>query len=141
MLGNSRSAGETPLPLDTAVVSSPFDQRRFALRGYDSGLPGLTGRRMYTAAAEWRFPIARTERGFMAPPVGLQQLYGTLFAEAGDAWNDGRHPDDIASGAGAEAHANVPLFYELLLHLRLGYAYGFADSGGSQAYLQLGASF
>ena len=141
VLGGSRSGGDSPLPLDTALLYSPFNLRDFALRGYDSGQAGLVGRRMLTGSAEWRFPIHRLERGFMAPPVALHQLSGSVFVESGDAWQDGRHPDDIATGAGAEIHAETFLFYDLALHLRLGYAYGFADGGGGHAYLQLGSSF
>lgn len=140
-LGGSLSATAPPLPLDTALLNSPFNQREFALRGYDSGLASLTGRRMVLGAAEWRFPIARIERGIMAPPLGIHQVYGSLFAETGDAWDNGRTPGDYSSGAGLEAHAEVNLFYALALHLRLGYAHGFANNGSDQVYLQLGSSF
>lgn len=141
VLGGSRSADEAPLPLDAAVLNSPFDQRRVALRGYDSGAAGLVGRRMFAGSLEWRFPLQRIERGFMAPPVGLNQVYGSLFAETGDAWDNGRHPDNTFSDAGLEAHADVVLFYQMLFHLRLGYAYGYADNGGHRVYLQFGSSF
>lgn len=141
LVGGSDSGTEEPLPLDTAVVNSPFNRRHVALRGYDSGLPGLTGRRMAIGSAEWRFPLTRVERGYMAPPIGLHQLSGALFAETGDAWQDGHHPDALATDAGAEVHADVVLFYDLAMHVRLGYAYGFADNGGSHVYLQLGSSF
>lgn len=141
LLGGSSSETEAPLPLDTAVVNSPFDQRHVMLRGYDSGTPGLTGRRMLEGSLEWRFPLARIERGFMTPPIGLHQLSGAVFADTGDAWQSGRHADQLSTGAGAEVHADVVLFYDLAMHLRLGYAYGFAASGGGHAYLQLGSSF
>ena len=140
-LGGSLSANTAPLPLDTALVNSPFNQREFALRGYDSGLADLTGRRMLLAAAEWRFPVARIERGYMAPPLGIHQAYGSIFAESGDAWEDGRSPGDYSTGAGIEANAEVNLFYDLAFHLRLGYAHGFAGNGSNQLYLQLGSSF
>jgi len=140
-LGGSLSASSAPLPLDTALLNSPFDQREFALRGYDSGLASLTGRRMVLAAAEWRFPLARIERGFMAPPLSIHQVYGSVFAETGDAWNTGRSPGDYSTGAGIEANAEVILFYNLAFHLRLGYAHGYADIGSNQVYLQLGSSF
>ena len=65
ILGGSKSADFTPLPLDAAVVSSPFNQREYALRGYDSGEFGLIGRRMYTGSLEWRFPVRRIERGII----------------------------------------------------------------------------
>lgn len=141
VLGGSQSAGFVPLPLDAALVSSPFNQREYALRGYDSGEFGLTGRRMYTGTVEWRFPVRRIERGIMAPPLAIHQVFGSVFLELGDAWQDGRSPDARHTGAGIEAHAETFLFYDLGIHLRLGYAYGFADNGGSHAYLQLGSSF
>lgn len=140
-LGGSLSANAAPLPLDTALLNSPFNQREFALRGYESGLANLTGRRMALAAAEWRFPLARIERGFMAPPLAIHQVFGSVFAETGDAWTTGRTPGDYSTGAGVEANAEVNLFYDLAFHLRLGYAHGFADNGSNQVYLQLGSSF
>jgi hypothetical protein len=140
-LGGSLSANATPLPLDTALLNSPFNQREFALRGYDSGLAELTGRRMLLASAEWRFPVARIERGFMAPPMGIHQVSGSVFAETGEAWKDGGNPGDYSTGAGIEANAEVNLFYDLAFHLRLGYAHGFAHNGSNQVYLQLGSSF
>lgn len=141
VLGGSDSSGEVPLPIDFSVVNSPFNQRNFALRGYDSGLPELTGRRMTSATLEWRFPLRRIERGFMVPPVAIHQLHGNLFAETGAAWNAGRHPDKYFTAAGVEALADVFLFYDLGLQLRLGYAYGFANRGDHHVYLRLGASF
>lgn len=140
-LGGSLSANAAPLPLDTALLNSPFNQREFALRGYDSGLANLIGRRMLLASAEWRFPVARIERGFMAPPLAIHQVYGSVFAETGEAWNTGRSPGDYSTGAGMEANAEVNLFYALAFHLRLGYAHGFADNGSNQVYLKLGSAF
>jgi len=140
-LGGSLSANTAPLPLDAALLNSPFNQREFALRGYDSGLAELTGRRMLLAAAEWRFPLTRIERGLMSPPLAIHQIFGSVFAETGDAWTTGRSPGDYSTGAGIEANAEVNLFYDLAFHLRLGYAHGFADIGSNQLYLQLGSSF
>lgn len=150
-LGGSLSAIAAPLPLDTSLLNSPFDQREFALRGYDSGLPDLTGRRMVLGAAEWRFPVARIERGIMGgifpyppwwvPPLAIHQVYGSVFAETGDAWDTGRTPGDYSSSAGVEANAEVNLLYSLLFHVRLGYAHGFANNGSDQVYVQLGSSF
>ncbi len=140
-LGGSLSATGSPPLLDSGLLNSPFNQREFGLRGYDSGLATLTGRRMVLAAAEWRFPIARIERGIMLPPLAIHQVYGSVFAETGDAWNTGRTPGDYSTGAGIEAHAEVNLFYDLALHLRAGFAHGFADHGGNQVYLKLGSSF
>ena len=141
VLGGSFSAGEAPLPLDTAVLASPFNQRDFAVRGYDSGLPGLTGRRMFAGSLEWRLPLQRIERGFMAPPMAIHQVSAAVFADFGAAWETDRSTNGVFTGAGIETNANVYLFYDMNLHLRLGYAYGFADGGGNHFYFELGSSF
>jgi len=141
ILGGAQAAGTTPHPLETALIASPFNQREFALRGYDSGEAGLVGNRMYTASVEWRFPIKLVERGLMAPPIALHQVHGSVFVDMGEAWRDSRTPDGRHTGAGAELHAETFLFYDLGLHLRLGYAYGFANDGSSHVYLRLGSSF
>ena len=78
---------------------------------------------------------------FRSLPLAVHQIYGSVFAETGDAWNTGRNPGDYSTGAGLEANAEVNLFYGPALHLRLGYAHGFAEYGGNQVYLRLGSAF
>jgi hypothetical protein len=141
VLGGSFSA-VTGLPLvDALNFYTPFDQRDFALRGYTRGTPELVGRRMALTSAEWRFPLGRVERGIMAPPLALQQLYGSVFVDSGAAWNDGDRPDAFATGAGVEAYADTFIFYNVPLSLRLGYAHGYNAGGDDQVYLQVGSSF
>lgn len=140
-LGGSLSGNAAPLPLNTVLLDSVFNQREFALRGYDGGLASLTGRRMLLASAEWRFPVARVERGIMFVPLAIHQVYGSVFAETGDAWDTGRTPGDYSSGAGVEANAEVSGLYGPPIQMRLGYAHGFADNGSNQVYLRLGSSF
>lgn len=140
-LGGSRSAAASPGVLDDVGLNSPFNQRRYALRGYRSGQAQLTGRRMVLSSLEWRFPIHRLERGWMAPPLGLHQVYGTVFAETASVWDEGRRPGPYRTGAGVEANADVVLFYNLGLNLRVGYAHGFEEFGKDQVYISLGAAF
>jgi hypothetical protein len=117
-----------------------FNQRKYALRGYKEGLPQLRGRRVQLASAEWRFPLQRVERGIMAPPLGLMQWHGTLFAETGSAYQDS--PETYYSSAGIELTADINLFYSLILRTRLGYAHGFdKDIGGDRVYIRIGSSF
>ncbi|MDH5259355.1 MAG: hypothetical protein OEX07_15175, partial [Gammaproteobacteria bacterium] len=123
-----------PLPLP-----DPFNQRQYALRGYPEGLPKLTGRRMALASLEWRFPITRIERGFMAPPVGINYLAGRLFSDHGVTSNTEKQK--IYSSAGVELEFNLVLFYTLPIQTRLGYAHGFEANGGNRFYLSLGESF
>ncbi len=117
-----------------------FNRRNYALRGYSEGLPQLQGRRTQLLTAEWRFPIQRTEKGIMAPPVGIMQWYGTVFAETGSAYYDS--PETYYSSAGIELTADINLFYYLTLRTRAGYAHGFdKDIGDDLIYIEIGSSF
>ena len=117
-----------------------FNARRYGLRGYKEGLPQLRGRRAQILTAEWRFPLQRLEQGVMAPPIGLMQWFGTLFAETGSAYHDS--PETYYSSAGFELSADVALFYNLVLRGRLGYAHGFDKAlGDDRVYIKVGSSF
>ena len=129
-----------PLLADTRV-GTPFNRRNYALRGYDEGLPQLHGRRMRLASAEYRFPIARPERGWMAPPVGLLQIHARVFVESGAAWYNGSSPSRYYSSGGVEVIAETELFYNLPLVVSLGLASGFDDIGSDEVYLRLSTSF
>lgn len=138
-LGGADGARQPPPLLASTLLDSPFNERDYALRGYPEGLAALSGRRMQLGSLEWRFPIRRIERGFMAPPLGLHQIFGSVFVDAGAAWDQTRA--DYRTGAGFEVSADTALFYSLRLALRLGYAHGFDDGGKNQVYLRVGASF
>ena len=139
-LGGEGSSNSTDLVFVTFSGESVFDQRDYPLRGYAEGLPQLRGRRAQLLSAEWRFPVQRNERGIMAPPIGLMQWSGAVFAETGSAYEDS--PQDYYSSAGFEINTDLNLFYGLGLRLRAGYAHGFdADIGDDRLYLTLGGSF
>lgn len=124
-------------PSGTAV----FGVRKYALRGYNEGLPQLRGRRAQLVSAEWRFPIKRVERGIMSPPLGLMQWSGAVFVDSGAAYNQAS-PDKYYTGAGVEINADLNLFYWIPLRARLGYAHGFdSEIGDNRVYLSVGASF
>ena len=126
----------------TPVGSPVFGDREYSLRGYPEGRAELRGNNMQLATLEWRFPINRVERGFMAPPVGLMQLSGSLFAESGGVWDEGNQPETYYDSVGAELHADVNLFYGITTKMRLGYAKGLDELiGDERVYFSLGASF
>ncbi len=139
-LGGSNPAGGL-LNVLAPAIASPFNRRDYALRGYSDGLAALRGRRAMLASVEWRFPLLRLERGWMAPPLGLDQLSATFFIDSGAAWQHGSTPDRYFTGSGVELNSDVRAFYNWPLRVRLGYAHGFNASGENQLYLQLGASF
>ncbi|MBI3897941.1 MAG: hypothetical protein HY308_06550 [Gammaproteobacteria bacterium] len=140
-LGGSKGSDEAPSVLADAGLGSPFNIRRYALRGYPDGRADMQGRRAQIATVEWRFPIARLERTFITPPIGLHQLAGTVFVDSGGVWTDGSNPDERKTGAGFELNTDAAFNYWLRLDLRLGYAHGFDDGGKDEVYLHLGSSF
>lgn len=140
-LGGTDSAPARPLPLASAVLDSPFNRRDYALRGYPEGRADLQGRRLRLASLEWRFPVARVERGIMAPPLALHQLSGVVFVDSGTVWQEGGSPDGYRTGAGLELMTDAALFYSARFSLRLGYAHGFDTGGQGQVYLRIGAAF
>ena len=143
-LGGSASASQVSVlqNIVNTATQTLFDQRDYPLRGFPTGLPALTGRRMFLSTLEWRFPMERIERGTMVPlPLGLHQVSGSVFVDSGGTWNEGSKPEKYSTGAGVEMNARAILFYALPLNLRLGYAHGFDAGGGNQVYLHVGASF
>jgi hypothetical protein len=58
--------------------------RDLFVRGYPEG--SQFGDRALAASAEWRFPLARVERGVGLLPVFLNRLSGTAFSDVGSAW-------------------------------------------------------
>jgi outer membrane protein assembly factor BamA len=142
-LGGTSNGFEMAHPAATPVTptNAVFNRRKYALRGYPTGLPALRGRRMALVEAEWRVPLYRLERGFMSPPVGLHQIYGSVFYNAGEAWRDSLDSDEIRQGAGIEVTTELVFGYGLGFNLRAGYANGFDTNGEDQFYLKLGATF
>src|SRR5262249_39556193 len=78
-----------------------LNQRQFALRGYDSGAPGLVGHRARLGSLEWRVPISDIDRHTMVPPVGVNRVSMNVFFDVGSAWESGQiHP--YKRGVGVE---------------------------------------
>jgi outer membrane protein assembly factor BamA len=138
-LGGSINTSVTTLNI--AQTNTPLNQRRFALRGYNNGEPLLTGHDMALTTLEYRFPIARIERGWMAPPVGVHQVFGQVFMDAGRVGSSLQQAQTY-TGIGLELGADIILFYTLPVRVQMGYAKGLDKNiGGNQAYLRIGSSF
>ncbi len=142
-LGGTRETSVSAQPNSAAYAATQriFSQREYPLHGYPKGRSDLSGTRMLLAELEWLFPISRIERGLMAPPIGLHQLYGKLFYNWGETWDAGLKIPPLRSGAGAELTADIILAYWLPIDISLGYAIGFNEGGEEQAYLEVHTSF
>jgi hypothetical protein len=131
-LGGSFSDELFTLPL--------LNQREFALRGYGSGEPALTGHRARVATVEWRTPIRDLDRHLMVPPLGLNRVSLNLFVDVGAAWEHGASPD-YHRGVGAELMTELRFGYLFALQARAGIARGIDEAGRTTGYLRVGRAF
>lgn len=121
--------------------SPPFNRREFMLRGYSDGLVQLSGTNMRLGSAEWRFPVARIERGWMGFPLGIDKIHGNVFVDTGAAWTDGGSPDKYYTGIGTEGTFEFVFGYWIPINLTLGFATGLDDDlGEEQVYLTVRGS-
>jgi len=123
------------------MVGAPYNHRRFSLRGYGDTQAALSGQDMALSSLEYRFPIARIERGIMAPPIGVHQLFGQVFVDAARIGGS-LNTSPTYTSVGAELGVDLILFYNLGARLQVGVAKGLdATIGENQAYLRLGSMF
>ncbi len=138
-VGGNNNINIIPNLLDPLPASASFNQRQYSLRGYADA--ALLGQNMLLASAEYRFPIARIEKGLMAPPIGIDSLFGQVFVDTARVGND-LNTAKTYTGIGAELGGDMVVFYNQRVRLQLGYAKGLDDViGGKQAYFRLGSSF
>jgi hypothetical protein len=135
-LGGTLETSVPPMAAARALTQNIFGQRRYPLHGYKEGRADLRGRRMTLIEAEWRFPIALIERGFMTPPIGLHQIHGKLIYNWGESWDQSSQVPSLRRGAGIEITSELVLGYWLPMNLRAGYAKGFDFGGEEQVYLE-----
>jgi hypothetical protein len=117
-------------------TSPPFNRREFILRGYPDGLAKLTGTNMRLLSGEWRFPVVRIERGWMAFPLGIDKIHANGFIDTGAAWTEGNSPDKPYTGIGSEVTLELVFGYWIPINLTIGFAHGLDDDlGEDQVYL------
>lgn len=115
-----------------------------ALRGFDPA--SVSGDGYYLTSMEYRLPIRRFEWGYQTYPVFLRYISGSVFLDAGTAFDD---MNDIGStplvGAGAELRASMIASWGVPISVRGGY--GFGLNGGIPIgsldgfYAWIGSSF
>lgn len=108
-------------------ITIPVDQEAVFLRGYPSN--EFRGRKAALASLEYRFPIQNMENGIGNGPVFFRRFHGAVFAESGNAWDEGFQIRDVKSAVGAEARLDLYLAYSLPVTLRLGVAQGLDKNG------------
>ena len=113
------------------------------LRGFSPNT--FAGSRVALVNADYRFPLARPQRGAGTWPLFLQTIYGALFADAGQAWTNTFSADAIKTSIGAELSANVVAGYAFPFTVTAGVGWGHDGSGAvgnrATAYARIGKSF
>jgi outer membrane protein assembly factor BamA len=113
------------------------------LRGFPA--QRFTGSHVALVNVDYRFPIARPQRGVGTWPVFLHTLHGAVFADAGQAWTEAFRPESLKTSAGAELSTDVVAGYFFPVTVAAGAAWGHdnAASVGDRAtlYIRIGRAF
>ncbi len=116
-------------------ITIPIDEQTVYLRGYPVNV--FRGQKAALASLEYRFPIAGIEEGFTNKPFFFRRVHGAVFAEAGNAWDDGFHLKESKRAVGAEARLDMYFSYYLPITWRLVIAKGLDEKGETFIYLGL----
>ena len=128
-VGAASSTGDTGMKRSFGLGGSGLTAAPFAMGQHTVGLVrGLprderAGTAVLVANLDYRFPLARVERGAGIWPVFLRDVHGALFADVGSA---GRAIDALpaaAFSAGGELAARLTLGYSWNLSLAAGAAW------------------
>ena len=92
-------------------------------------------------SSEYRAPLVWIEHGYQTFPLYFRRIWGTLFADVGNAYFGEFDPRQLKVGAGAEIHFQFNIFYFLESDVKIGYAHGFQTPGIDQIYLEAAATF
>ncbi len=151
------AGGVSGTSLEVFPGFSVGEQRRtFGVRGYPVGAEG--GIRAYSAAVEYRAPLAAPSRGFRFIPVFVDKTSLTLFGETGRAFcpasadtvngvcSASNLGNPVMASAGAEFNIDAGIQLDVRARLRLGIAFPLINrdqlaASVAQAYATFGASF
>jgi hypothetical protein len=113
------------------------------LRGF--GADTFAGARVAVFNAEYRWPLARPQRGLGTWPLFLHTVYAAPFVDAGHAWTRRFDIANMKASAGIELSARVVAGYHFPLVATAGVARGHDGSGTVPGrwtiYLRLGRAF
>lgn len=108
------------------------------VRGYAPS--SLAGRHAWAASAEYRFPVALLNWGLGAWPLHFDRVLGSLFVDAGNAWEPNALGTPLTS-MGGEVTVQLLGFFRSPLQLRTGVAVPLVSGGGAEVYVRAGLAF
>jgi Tol biopolymer transport system component len=113
------------------------------LRGF--GANTFAGSDVALVNADYRFPIARPQRGHGTWPLFLHTIHGTVFADAGHTWTRTFRIDAVKTSVGAELSARIVAAYFFPFIMTAGAAFGHDGSrtvsDRTTAYARIGIAF
>ncbi|MFQ5902048.1 MAG: BamA/TamA family outer membrane protein, partial [Thermodesulfobacteriota bacterium] len=112
-------------------------ETEFPLRGYPSRF--APGKYIATATLEYRSPIRYLFKGRNTKPFFLDRLYGALFMDAGNVWDNNRDFEwgDLKIGLGGELRLDMILGYKLYITPTIGLAHGLDKEGETNVYFTI----
>jgi hypothetical protein len=112
------------------------------LRGFPS--QSFAGTHVALVNADYRWPIARPQRGAGTWPLFLHTIQAAVFADAGETWTDRFRATSAKTSAGGEFSLNLVAGYGFAFTATVGAAWGHdaADhSNRGTAYIRIGRAF
>ncbi len=113
------------------------------LRGFS--VDTFAGSHVALVNADYRWPIARPQRGVGTWPIMLHTVHAALFADAGHAWTNAFLFSAVKTSLGAEVSAAFVAGYSFRLTATLGAAWGHDGSGTvrdrATVYVRIGHAF
>jgi hypothetical protein len=113
------------------------------LRGFPANR--FAGTHVALMNVDYRFPLARPQRGSGTFPLFLHTIHGAAFADAGHAWTGRFQTDAIKLAVGGELSTNLVFGYFGPLSTTVGVAWGHDGSGAAPDrttfYFRMGRAF
>ena len=112
------------------------------MRGFP--LQSFAGTHVALINADYRWPIARPQRGAGTWPLFLHTIHAAVFADAGNTWTDRFRASSTKTSAGAEFSFNIVAGYSFSLTATVGTAWGHDGADNSNrgtTYIRLGRAF
>ena len=113
------------------------------LRGFAAD--SFAGTHVAVINADYRWPLARPQRGHGTWPLFLHTLHAAAFVDAGNTWMRSFDAESIKTAIGAEFSANLIIGFYFPLNATGGVAWGHdgggVNRGGAIGYFRVGIPF
>jgi hypothetical protein len=106
------------------------------LRGLDEG--DLAGAHAAVVNLDYRFPLARIDRGTGTWPLFVRAFHGAVFVDAGNAWTDRFAVKDVRVSLGAELSLDAVVGFVLPVTFTSGVAWREGPDGGAHGAVAFG---